>query len=50
MLIGLNVQILSLFNFVCLLGSACCLLRAGFLLGLIIDPEDGGYMFLRNFG
>jgi hypothetical protein len=23
---------------------------AGFLLGLFIDPEDGGDMFLRNVG
>jgi hypothetical protein len=22
--------------------------HAGFLLGLFFDPEDGGYMFLRN--
>jgi hypothetical protein len=26
----------------------CCLLRAGFLLGLFLDPEDEGDMFLRN--
>jgi hypothetical protein len=30
--------------------AACCLLHAGFLLGLFIDHEDGGYMFLRNVG
>jgi hypothetical protein len=24
--------------------------HAGFLLGLYIDPEDGGDMFIRNFG
>jgi hypothetical protein len=24
--------------------------HAGFLLGLFFDPEDGGDMFLRNFG
>jgi hypothetical protein len=29
---------------------ACYLLQAGFLLGLFIDPEDGGDMFLRNIG
>jgi hypothetical protein len=28
--------------------SACSLLHAGFLLGLLIDPEDGGDIFLRN--
>jgi hypothetical protein len=29
---------------------ACCLLHAGFLLGLIFNPEDGGDMILRNVG
>jgi hypothetical protein len=29
-------------------GSACCLLCAGFLLGLLSDPEDGGDMFLQK--
>jgi hypothetical protein len=24
--------------------------HAGFLLGLFFDPEDGGYIFLRNVG
>jgi hypothetical protein len=28
--------------------SACCLLHAGFLLGLLLNPEDGTDMFLRN--
>jgi hypothetical protein len=32
------------------MGSACYLLRAGFLLGLFSDPEDGGDMFFRNIG
>jgi hypothetical protein len=26
------------------------MLHAGFLLGVFFDPEDGGDMFLRNFG
>jgi hypothetical protein len=26
--------------------SACCLLHANFLFGLIVDPEVGGDMFL----
>jgi hypothetical protein len=30
--------------------SACYLLYAGFFLGLSFEPEDGGYMFLRNVG
>jgi hypothetical protein len=30
--------------------SACYLLHAIFLRGLVFDPEDGGDMFLRNFG
>jgi hypothetical protein len=25
-------------------------MKAGFLLGLFLDPEDGGHMFLRNVG
>jgi hypothetical protein len=28
--------------------SVFCLLRAGFLLDLLLDPEDGESMFLRN--
>jgi hypothetical protein len=28
--------------------SACHLLHAGFLNGIVFDPEDGGNMFLRN--
>jgi hypothetical protein len=28
--------------------SACCSLRAGFLFGLFLYPEDGDDMFLRN--
>jgi hypothetical protein len=31
-------------------GSACCLLHAGFLLGLFFDHEDGGDTFLQNLG
>jgi hypothetical protein len=30
--------------------SACCLLHAGFLLGLLFDTEEGSDMFLRNLG
>jgi acyl-CoA thioesterase len=30
--------------------SACYLLYAGLLLGLFFDPEEGGYMFVRNIG
>jgi hypothetical protein len=30
--------------------SACYLPDAGFLLGVIFDPEDGGDIFLRNIG
>jgi hypothetical protein len=30
--------------------AACCLLHAGFLLGLLFNPEDGGDILLRNFG
>jgi hypothetical protein len=26
------------------------LLHAGFFLGLFFEPEDGGYMFIRNVG
>jgi hypothetical protein len=26
------------------------IISAGFSLGLFFDPEDGGDMFLRNFG
>jgi hypothetical protein len=26
--------------------KACCLLHAGFLTGLLFNPEDGGYIFL----
>jgi hypothetical protein len=29
---------------------ACFLLHPGFLLGLLFSPEDGGDMFLQNFG
>jgi hypothetical protein len=28
--------------------AAYCLLRAAFLLGLLIDPEDGSSRFFRN--
>jgi hypothetical protein len=29
---------------------ACCLLHVGFLPGLLLDPEDGGDVFLQNDG
>jgi hypothetical protein len=29
-------------------GPAWCLLRAGFFLGLLSEPQVGGYKFLRN--
>jgi hypothetical protein len=28
----------------------CCLLYAGFLVGLLFSPEDGGDMFLQKVG
>jgi hypothetical protein len=30
--------------------SACRLLLAGFLFGILFDPEDGGIAFLRSVG
>jgi hypothetical protein len=29
-----------------LLGFSCCLFHAGFLLGSLFSPQDGGHMFL----
>jgi hypothetical protein len=34
----------------CRVSRSCCLLHADFLLGLLFHHEDGGYVFLRNFG
>lgn len=31
-------------------GTAFCLLHSDFLLALLFDPEDGGYMFLHGTG
>jgi hypothetical protein len=28
--------------------SVYCLLHVGFLIGLLVDPEDGSDMFIRN--
>jgi hypothetical protein len=33
-----------------LLLFGCCLLHVGLLLGLLLNPEDGGDMFLSNIG
>jgi hypothetical protein len=33
-----------------LASSVCYLLHAGFMLGVLFDPEDGGDIFLRNVG
>jgi hypothetical protein len=33
-----------------LIKQVCCLLHAGFFLGLFVDPEDGGDMFPRDVG
>jgi hypothetical protein len=30
--------------------TACYLLHSDFLIGLFLDPEDGGETFLRNVG
>jgi hypothetical protein len=30
--------------------NACCLLHSDFLIDLLFDPEDGGYMFLQDIG
>jgi hypothetical protein len=32
------------------ISRACYLLHTDFLLGLFFDPEDEGYIFLRNVG
>jgi hypothetical protein len=32
------------------MSSPSCLLRTGFLLGLLFNPEDGRDMFLRKYG
>jgi hypothetical protein len=40
----------GLYEEFCLLGykGNCCLLHAGFLLGLFFNPEEGGDIFLQN--
>jgi hypothetical protein len=33
-----------------MLDSRLCLLRASYMLGLLLNPEDGGSTFLSNVG
>jgi hypothetical protein len=45
-----SVEIQSTFRSSLSIPSARCLLHAGFLLGLLFNPEDEIDMFLRNVG
>jgi hypothetical protein len=31
-------------------GSLCCLLHVGFMLGILFNPEEGGDILFRNVG
>jgi hypothetical protein len=48
---SLNVKVLQVIKSCSKLsGCACFVLLAGHLLGSLVNPEDGGYTFLRNIG
>jgi hypothetical protein len=47
---GIYQPLLSKEGFMSKPNIYCCLLHAGFFLGLVFIPEDGGDVFLRNVG